>query len=514
MEINLKKEVQVLINKFKSQKYDEVINTCLALLKNNNNDFLWNLLGMSFQNKSQYSKSISCFKNSIKLNSNNIAALNNLGISYKNLRFYQKAETYLLKILDKNPNYINALVNLGNIKNDIFYFDEAINYYKKALKIDDKNPLIYLNLATTLQSINKIDEAKEYLLQALKIDEHFTIADHKLSLLTHYDNSNLHLKKMIEKLRNKDLSNEKKVNLYFGISKGYEDCKEYNESINYLKLGNKLQRSLLKYNKNYYTQLTLKIKNLFLKIDHKISKRKIEGKNKIFILGMPRSGTTLLEKIISSHSKVTTISEVNFIPEKLSKYLLNVEKEEIDIHQINTLLKSNFSTEYDDFINLFNINSEVTLDKTLSNFWYVGFIKILFPQSKIIHSLRNIKDNYLSIYKNLFDMHEGWLYDEEELHSYYTNYQDIMKFWNNIFKNEILNFRYEDLIKDPKIKIKELIDYCELDWDEKCLNFYKNKNPIKTLSVNQANQPIYQTSINKSDLYKEKLPSLFSKLNY
>ena len=111
-------------------------------------------------------------------------------------------------------------------------------------------------------------------------------------------------------------------------------------------------------------------------------------------------------------------------------------------------------------------------------------------------------------------MHEGWLYDEEELHSYYTNYQDIMKFWNNIFKNEILNFRYEDLIKDPKIKIKELIDYCKLDWDEKCLNFYKNKNPIKTLSVNQANQPIYQTSINKSDLYKEKLPSLFSKLNY
>ena len=89
-----------------------------------------------------------------------------------------------------------------------------------------------------------------------------------------------------------------------------------------------------------------------------------------------------------------------------------------------------------------------------------------------------------------------------------------MNFWNGIFNDEILNFKYEELIKNPHIKIRELIKFCDLNWEENCLKFYTNKNPIKTLSVNQANQPIYQTSINKSDLYKDKLPSLFSKLNY
>ena len=512
--MDIKKEVKILINKFKSQKFDEVINECLSLLKSNNNDFLWNLLGMSYQNKSQYTKSINCFKNSIKVNPNNIAALNNMGISHKNLRDYQKAENYFLTVLDKNPNYINALINLGNIKNDTFYFNEAIDYYKKAFEIDNKNLLLCLNFATSLQSINKIDEAEKYLLHALEIDTEFTIADHKLSLLKNYDPSNLHLKSMLKKIKNTSLSNDKKINLYFALAKGFEDCKEYDKSINYLKLGNKTQRNLLKYDKNYYIKLTEKIKDIFKKINFKKYIKSTKGKNKIFILGMPRSGTTLLEKIISSHSKVSTISEINVIPEKLSRYFSNIDNKEVDLKQIDTFLKSDFSAEYDNFVNLFNVENKITLDKTLSNFWYVGFIKIFFPQSKIIHNYRNPNDNYLSIYKNLFDVHEGWLYDEEEMHSYYTSYQNIMNFWNSIFNDEILNFKYEELIKNPDIKIRELIEFCNLDWEENCLSFYTNNNPIKTLSINQANQPIYQTSINKSDLYKDKLPSLFSKLNY
>ena len=511
MDLDLKKEIPILINKFKSNRYDEVINKCLTLLKHNHSDFLWNLLGMCFQNIFQYKKSIDCFQNAIKINPKNFSAYNNLGITYKNLRNYKDAELNLSKALNINSSYINALVNLGNLKNDTFYFNDAIIYYKKALDIDPNNSLLYLNLATTYQSINQIDEAKNYLNKALKIDDMFTVADHKLSLLENYNKKNVHLEKMNKKLQTKELKDNDKVNLYFAIAKALEDCEDYKKSIEYLKLGNRLQRSLINYNKKFYTELKEKIKLLFSKINPKKLENNNQGKNNIFIIGMPRSGTTLLEKIISSHSKVSTISETNFISDKISGYFYNDKEHDID--KFLKYVNSDFSSEYKNFINLFNINSEKILDKTLSNFWYIGFIKIIFPNSKIIHSLRNPKDNCLSIYKNLFDTHEGWLYDEDELKSYYKNYQEIMSYWNDIFGNDILNFRYEDLIKNPKTRIEKLLNYCDLEWEENCLNFHNNKNPIKTLSVNQANKPIYKTSIKKSDFYKEDLSSLFSNLD-
>ena len=139
-----------------------------------------------------------------------------------------------------------------------------------------------------------------------------------------------------------------------------------------------------------------------------------------------------------------------------------------------------------------------------------GFIKIFFPNSKIIHSYRNSKDNCLSIYKNLFLNNEKWIYDEEELAKYYLIYDDLMKFWNSFFDNQILNISYEDLINDNIRLTKKIIEYCNLNWEEQCLNHQKNKNPIKTLSVNQANQAIYKTSINSSEPYKDKLTTMFS----
>ena len=509
MNLDLKKEIQVLINKFKAAEYIDVVNKCLVLLKNNNNDFLWNLLGLCYQNLFQYKKSIDCFENTIKINPKNIAALNNLGISYKNLRDYKKAEYYLTKVLEKNPNYLNAIVNLANIKNDTFYFKEAIDYYDQALKIDTNNSLIYLNIANAYQSINQVEKAKDYLNKALKIDSLFTLADHKLSLLENYNSESLHLKSMIEKIQKEKLADNKKVNLYFGIAKGYEDCKNYDKSIDYLKLGNNLQRSLLNYNRKFYTNLTKKIKSLFSTLNLENLKNSSKGEDKIFILGMPRSGTTLIEKIISTHSKVSTVSETNFISDKMSKYFYQDEK--VRLSGIHNFLNSNINLEYDNFINFYNSKNEKIIDKTLSNFWYIGFIKIFFPKSKIIHSYRNPNDNILSIYKNLFDTHEAWLYNEDELKEYFKSYQEIMLYWNNIYGDQILSFKYEDLIEKPKEKIQDLIKFCDLEWEENCLNFYNNKNPIKTLSVNQANKPLYKTSIKKSELYQAKLPNLFFK---
>jgi len=165
---------------------------------------------------------------------------------------------------------------------------------------------------------------------------------------------------------------------------------------------------------------------------------------------------------------------------------------------------------FNNFLKSFNVKSDYIIDKSLNNFWYIGFIKIFFPNSKIIHSFRNPKDNCLSIYKNLFPTNDSWLYSQEDLGEYYLIYNDLMKFWNEIFEGGIYNCKYEELINDHTNKTKEIIKFCSLNWEENCLNHQDNKNPIKTLSINQANQKVYKTSINSSKFYENKLSKLYS----
>ena len=504
---NLKKEISILTKKFEIRKFDEVINEALVILKKRDNDFLWNLVGLCFQNLNNHNKSIECFQNTIKINPKNFSAYNNLGISYKKLKRYKESETNLLQSIKINPNYVNAMVNLGNLKNETYFFKESIKYYKKAIELNNKLPSTYLNLANVYQTINEIEEAKKYFIKAITIDETFTIADQKLSMLEKYDKDNSHLKSMLEKFKSKDLNDTKKMYLCFGIYKAYNDIKDYQSSVKYLKLGNKIQRGLLKYDIDFHKSLSKKIKKIFSKINIKNFDNKTDHKKYIFILGMPRSGTTLIEKIISSHSKVSTISESNFIPEKIFNFLNK------DFENLIEFLKSNFKNDYKEFIQSFNIKNQVIIDKTLINFWYLGFIKILFPNSKIIHVSRNPLDNCLSIFENLFDYQQGWDCDESELAEYYLIYKDLMEYWNELYGTTIFNIKYEDVISNPNKKIKELISFCQLDWEEKCLNFHNNNDPIKTLSVNQANKPIYKSSINKFKHFEKDLEILFKKLS-
>tara|TARA_A100000164_G_C21938739_1_gene789474 strand:+ start:924 stop:2447 length:1524 start_codon:yes stop_codon:yes gene_type:complete len=507
MSKDIKSLINLLIKKFEAGQFQEVIEKSIIVLKKNDNDFLWNLLGLSFQNINQITKSIDCFKNAFNLNPKSFTALNNLGLSYKKLKNFKKAEEYLLESLEINPQHINALVNLGNVKNDTYFFEKAIFYYEKAISIDDKIPLIYLNISNVYQTINRIEDAKNYLNKAISIDPSFTIADQKLTKLENYKEKNPHIESMIKKFESNDLKDIQKVYLGFGLYKVFKDIKDYNKSSYYLKIANQLQRKLLTYDINLHKSLSDKIKTIFSKLNLKDYDQNNSGKNYIFILGMPRSGTTLIEKIVSSHSKVSTISESNFIPEKIFKYING------DFEDLKIFLSSGLGNDYEKFMKSFNIKNEIIIDKTLTNFWYLGFIKILFPKSKIIHVSRNPKDNCLSIFENLFDQPEGWNSDQKELAEYYLIYKDLMNFWKELFGETILNIKYEELILDSEKNIRDLISFCDLNWEEECINFYKNNNPIKTVSVNQANKPIYKSSINKFKDYENDLDILFSKLN-
>jgi tetratricopeptide (TPR) repeat protein len=509
-ELNLNNEIKIIIEKFKNKNFSFVINKTTSLLKKKiNNDFLWNIKGLSFQSIGDHINALDCFKFAIKINPKNIDAKNNLGLLYQMASKLKEAENCFEECIKLDPNFVNSLINLGNLKIKTNNFNEAILIYNKVLKINQNIEIIYLHLGQAYQNTKQFEKAEIIFKKALKKFPLLTKADKLLSMQTNYSTNEEHLNLMLDKINKNELNIDHKIDLSFSIAKAFEDKKNYSQSFNYLAKGNGLKRSKLNFNIKDQIKLFESIKSYFSNFKYK---EKIHDPKKrvIFIFGLPRSGTTLVENIISSHNQVSGVGEINF----LTKFFrLNFYKEnKINLDNVNNFLNLDLQKEYFNYLKSFNLKNDIITDKSLNVYFNLGFIKYFFPGSKFIHCHRNAKDNCLSIYKNLFNDNVGWKYDQKEIVDYYNLYQDIVNFWNEKLNNDILHVKYEDLIRYKEPNIKKIINYCDLKWDENCLHHQNNDMPIKTLSFNQANRPIYSSSINSSKNFENYLKNMFDKL--
>ena len=510
MNKDLNKEIEIVINRFKTGDYEFAINKSTILLKKlPNNDLLWNLKGLSLQTIGNIKDSIHCFLKSLNINPKNIAARNNLGNSYKYANHYNLALECFEECIKQDFSYTAAIVNLANLKVIINDYEDAIKLYNQILKNNKNIESVYINLAQAYQSTKDFKNSLKIIHEGIEKYPNQTKLDKILSIQTNYLNDDAHLNVMLDKINN-NLNEDQKINLFFAIGKAFEDKKDYSNAYKYYLKGNELKRKKLKFNINEKIKLFKDLKTFFENNELK-GKNISQNKRKvIFVFGLPRSGTTLVENIISSHDKVSGLGEINY----LNKFFnLNfIKNDQLNIDFINDFLLHDLQKYYFDFVKIFDDKTEFITDKSLNIYWYLGFINIFFPNAKFIHCQRNPKDNCLSIFKNLFEDGQGWKYNENELVEYYKLYEKIMTFWNEKLNQKILNIKYEDLVRDKNNNIRKIINFCGLDWNEKCLNHHENNMPIKTLSLNQANKPIYKTSINSSknfETYLEKISSSF-----
>ena len=500
----LENKIKIIQNKFSAGQFDEVISDAKLLLKKfSNQQILYNILSLTYQKKGENIKSIDLLTNAIKKIPNNIFFLNNLGTSYYNIKNFEEAEYYFKRALEINPKYITAINNLANLKYDLDLIDEAKKLYNQALELNNNLLEPNYNLASFSQSTGDFDKAIYHYKKVLKINPKFTKADRNISMMTKYSLENEHFIEMKNKLNNKNLNNFEKLELHFAIGKAYDDLKDYKESFSNIDYANSLKKEITKYSIKKDVKLFENIKKIFsLTESYKFTENK---KKIIFILGMPRSGTSLVEQIIASHNNVYGGGEIFM----LSKFFQNnIERD----NQLNKDALIDFQNEYMYHISSIDSSNKSFTDKAPLNFRWIGFIISLFPNSKIVHCTRNKIDNCWSIYKNNFDSNINFSNDLEDLASYYNLYEDLMLFWNKKYSNKIYNLNYEDLIDDQNSQIKNLIKFCELDWDQNCLNFHKYSKIIKTVSFAQARKPIYKSSINISKNYSVYLEKLGVKI--
>tara|TARA_B110001452_G_scaffold102756_1_gene85281 strand:+ start:2438 stop:4015 length:1578 start_codon:yes stop_codon:yes gene_type:complete len=523
--MDLEKKVRSIHNLLQNKNFlqaNEILGKLLEKIPNNS--YLLNLSGLTRQYLNDYTSAINFFILAIKNDEKNIAAMNNLANSYKKLLNYIEAEKIYKKILLIDHNYVHALNNYANLKIEINHHTEAIELLKKAiLNSNQRNikPLdIMLSLAGVYQSINDLEKAKEILDEIFLIKPKHASAHKLLSEITKYSSENSkslsHIDKMKKIIEEQDINDQDKIILSFAVGKSQEDLKKFEESYDYLQLANNLKHNQI--NSNLKEEIDVfdnLIKN-FENIEFRNTNIKPQPKKIIFVCGMPRSGTTLVEQILSSHPDVYGAGELLYLEKIITEnFLINKEINKQKIIDLQNTSSEKIISEYLKFFEIYNFDENTIIDKTPQNFKWIGFIKIFFPDAKIIICQRNAKDNCVSLFKNNFPSSMmNWAFNQEEIAEYYNQYFKLISFWKNKIPNDIYNLNYEKLINDNKGEIDKLLKFCNLDLSEKCYDFTRfSKTPIKTVSVSQANKPIYKDSINSFNMYQNFLQKMFNKIN-
>jgi tetratricopeptide (TPR) repeat protein len=514
--MNIKERITIIHNLMRVKKFAQAIINCQKLIKLNPNvSYLYNLCGMAYQGNNQIKKSIESFNLALNYDPENLASMNNLANSHKALNHNDKAEEIYKKILKKDPMNIKCLNNFANLMKKLRDFNSSKELLLRAVEIENNNIDILFNLAECYQSLGQLDLAKECANKILNLEPNHSATLRFLSLMINHNSDKSYLSKIIEIEKSnyfKDFSPNQKVDIFFSLGKAYEDTKEYEKSFAYLEKANLIKNKEANYNLTSYEKLIKNIIKLFEDFDFNKIKKEAPYNQIIFICGMPRSGSTLIEQMIAAHNEVSGAGELSYVRDSVAKnFLEELRFNKQKIIEEASAERNIVADQYIELLKYHKFKTNIITDKAPQNFLWLGFIKIFFPNSKIIHSYRNSKDNCLSIFKNYFPSNDMlWSFDQSNIANYYNLYLNLMNFWKTKFNESIFDVNYEHLVQSPENELKKIFSFCDLTWDPNCLNFHQSKKtPISTVSVNQASKPIYKSSVNSNEGFSKYLSEMF-----
>ena len=430
----------------------------------------------------------------------NIANANmNLGGIFKELGKLKEAELSTRKAIELNPKIVNAHKNLGGILKDLGKLKEAELFTRKAIELDPNLADTYSNLGLILRDLGKLKEAEISILKAIELNPNLALAYFNISTLK-YSNKN---KKWQETLFSKNFLNNKskkdQVNVYFARANILHNEKKYQESSRYLKLANEFKLDIKKSHSDF---LINKSKSLLIETDKKsINQKKIKQyPQSIFIVGMPRSGSTLVESILSMNSEVFDLGEINILEESF------LQQKNIDQEFTLTDIYWNKISKYTE-------NFYITTNKWLYNYQYAGIISREIKNAKIIHCFRNPLDNILSIYRANFTKHYEFCSSLRDCTKIYLDQEQIMSNYKDRFRSKIYDLNYDSLVSNPNKEIKSLISWLDWQWEDSYLSPHLNKRSVLTASSVEVRSPINVKSIGGWKNYRDMLQPSMEILN-
>ena len=514
-----KEEVNELLLLHSNKDFVSLLEESNKLLKDfPENSILLNLKGTAQAAQGLIKESLSSFMLALNNAKDESMILNNIGITHLRLDDFDEAVVYLEKAIQLNKLYSDAHLNLGNAYRKLGKMAKSIESYDRAIKIDPKLQKAHLYKSLTLKNLGNFEESMESCNEAINLNPHSGIAHKHLSSMLDYTNPEAHhILEMEEIYKNPDLNNEDKIQLAFGLGKAFEDVKEYKKAFLYLKEGNSLYRSTIQYSTEGRKEFFKLLKENFDQEFLKRNEGSELGKNTIFVMGMPRSGTSLVEQILSSHSQVSGAGELRYLKEAVDKHLYPIDgvnfPKNLKKHELSSF--KYLGNYYLELVNKLMRGKETkfTVDKMPYNFMHVGIINLCLPQAKIILCEREPIDNCFSIYKQKFGVGNDYAYSMEEIGEYYNLYLDLIDHWTTSLPNRMYKISYEDLTFNQEDQTKNLIKFCDLDWEEACISFHQTEREVHTASSVQVRKPMYTSSVKKWEKYKKELRPLIKVLN-
>ena len=523
---NFDLEKKNILKLFKEKRFSKVIKLGTKQIKKNSKDFdLLYVLGFSAINLENYTDAEKFFKKILNLKKTAYIFYVYGNIQSK-LKNYQEAIISFENALSLNPNLSEAYNNLGNANKLTNNIDEAIKNYEKSIEKDGKNLTAYFNLAVLLKENKNYKECKKIYEKILKVDENNLTAKHDLgaiesvlgnfhaarkyfvdainqnisnykSFKNYIEITNINEKDIVfKKLQKIPIENEtaqNQIDIYYSLSKGYFDKGDKKEGFKNLEKGKKIKKNFSKFSIKREKKQFKNLKNYFdnhnsIEVNNLIKIDKIP----IFVLGMPRSGTTLIEQILSAHSKIFGAGELTFLPKIIDKvYMKDKRTYEDIIIKIRSLYSKSINNLSD---------KEFIIDKLPLNFKWIGFIVKAFPEAKILHLSRNPMAVCWSNYKiNFRDSGMEFTLSQEDLAEYYVLYDEIMNYWISSFEKNIINISYENFVLDYEKNSKSIINELDLNWESNIKKYKEIDKPVETASLHQVRGEIKK---NTSDQWK------------
>lgn len=481
----------------------------------------------------------------LTLSPDNTEAMHGLGEIYQSRRQYDMAIGCYNNVLNRDPNRTNTHNRLGFALHTIGSYFEAIDHYKRAVSLNGQFREAYINLATTQITVGQTEDAQTTLNKARMLwpDSIDFILSNASLLEKTGDTSGAYslIKPLLDKntrhpmlgivylaickkveacdsaleymegLISESGQAEKTLEtMHYAIGDVYDSLGRYDEAFSHIDRANRLRpRTFSKFNHELFIDSLI---NVFSPAHFsRNSKSTITRKRPVFIVGMPRSGTSLVEQILDSHSHITGAGELNNIgriaqeiqckPGQKQEYPYNCS-------ELTAGILDAYASRYYSRLDEISASSEYVTDKMPHNFLHLGLISELLPASKIIHCSRDPLDTCLSVYFQNFHEKHDYASNLEDVANYYKSYRKLMDHWKTVLGTGIYEISYDALVRDPEPEIRGLLEYLELEWEDKCLDFHTSRRYVPTASYNQVRKRIYKSSSNRWKNYESHIQPL------
>ncbi len=471
----------------------------------------WSNLGNVWFHQGRIADAVTCYERALALRPRYVDAHNNLGAALLSQERVEEAVWHFERALALDPGYSAAHNNLGNALLKQARLDEAKTHYERALEIKPDYANAHNNLGNVLKEKGRFEEAMAHYERAIKLQPDYAAAYLNRTELKRFRRGESDLA-ALEQLAANSLPPEKAVFAHFALAKALDDVGDYDRAWEYLRKANALRRAEIEYPERRALELLDRIGKVF---DAGLFER-FHGSGDpsqvpIFVVGMPRSGSTLIEQILASHPQIHGAGELPIF-ERMEDPTFPDYVPGLSRDQLRRMGEAYLAQ-------LPQAQPQVPagvvriVDKLPGNFLRIGLIRLMLPNARIIHTVRHPLDTCLSCYFKLFTHGLLFTYDLGELGRYYQSYSRLMQHWRTVLPPDaMLEVRYEDVVDDLEGQARRLIEHCGLAWDERCIGFHRHERPVRTASSVQVRQPLFRSSLERWRHYEAGLAPLIKEL--